>query len=128
MARVIRVWNPDVERIANRNMADGKCVPGYFRIDIFVQSAIVVARNGISLVLHDGVGIAFGCCHGLCSTRADNDLEQQQSGLRGFDVINQWASGAVRAARDFDGRHGSIQFGTRRGGVAGDKPAVGASL
>ena len=97
-------------------------------MDIFVQSAIMVAGNGIPLVLHDGVGIAFGCRHGLCSTRADNDLEQQQSGLRGFDVINQWASRAVRAACHLDGRHGSIQFGTSRGGIAGDEPAVGASL
>ena len=102
--------------------------PAIFGSTFFVQSAIIVAGNGISLVLHDGVGIAFGCRHGLFSTRADNDFEQQQSGRGGFDVINQWASGAVRAARDLDGRHGSIQFGTRRDGVAGDKPAVGASL
>ena len=87
-----------------------------------------LSPNGLSLVLLHGVGIVFGYRHGFGSTRADNDLEQQQSGLRGLDAIDQWASGVIWPACDLDGRHGSIQFSTRRGGVACRKPAVGASL
>ncbi len=85
-------------------------------------------ENELSLVLLHGVGIAFVCRHGFGTTWADNDLEQKQSGFRCFDVIDQWVFGFIWVVCELDGRHGSIQFGSRRGGVAGDKPAVGAPL
>jgi len=53
------------------------------------------------------------CGRRLFRTLQNSNWRTTESGLRGFDVINQWASGAVRAARDLDGGHGSIQFGIK---------------